>query len=73
VRHPVHSAICEREQPHYNICVIELEEQDGLRLCGNVLLVAPDDSNVGLPVRASFAPATDNPDVVLPVFQPAAE
>ena len=73
VRHRVHPAIREKEQTPYNICMIELEEQEGLRVCGNVLHVAPEDIRIDMPVQVSFAPATDNPDVVLPVFLPVAE
>ena len=40
VRHPVHSAIREKEQTPYNICLIELEEQDGLRVVSNILKIA---------------------------------
>ena len=70
VRHPVHPAIREREQTPYNICMIELEEQEGLRICSNVLQAAPEDIAIEMPVQATFIPAADNPDVVLPVFLP---
>ncbi len=73
VRHPVHPAIREREQTPYNICMIELEEQEGLRVCSNVLHVAPEDISVGMPVRVTFIPTLDDPDVVLPVFLPVSE
>ena len=73
VRHPVHPAIREREQTPYNICMIELEEQEGLRVCSNVLHMAPEDISIGTPVRVTFMPASDDPDVVLPVFLPASE
>ena len=73
VRHPVHPAIREREQTPYNICMIELEEQDGLRICSNVLRVAPEDITIDMPVQVTFVPAVDNPDVALPVFLPASE
>ena len=73
VRHPVHPAIREREQTPYNICMIELEEQEGLRICSNILQVAPEDISIGMPVRVTFAPAADDPEVVLPVFLPASE
>ena len=73
VRHPVHPAIREREQTPYNICMIELEEQEGLRVCSNVLHVAPEDISVDMPVRVSFIPTVDDPDVVLPVFVPVSE
>ena len=73
VRHPVHPAISEREQVPYNICMIELEEQEGLRLCSNVLNVAPEDIHIDMPVQVAFFPAVDNPEVALPVFLPSAE
>ena len=71
VRHPVHPAIAEKEQAPYNICMIELEEQEGLRICSNVLHVAPEDIHIDMPVQATFVPAVDDPEVVLPVFLPA--
>ena len=70
VRHPVHPAIAEKEQTPYNVCMIEMEEQEGLRLCSNVLNVAPEDIHIDMPVQVAFFPAADDPDVVLPVFLP---
>ena len=71
VRHPVHPAIAEKEQVPYNVCMIELEEQEGLRLCSNVLHVAPEDIHIDMPVQVTLIPAVDDPEVVLPVFLPA--
>ncbi len=73
VRHPVHPAIAEKEQVPYNVCMIELEEQEGLRICSNILSVAPEDIHIDMPVQVTFVPAVDVPDVVLPVFLPAPE
>ena len=73
VRHPVHPAIREKEQTPYNVCVIELEEQAGLRICSNVLHVSPEDVSIDMPVQAAFVPASDDPNVVLPVFIPVAQ
>ena len=70
VRHPVHPAIREKEQTPYNICMIELEEQEGLRVCSNVLNIPPEDIAIDMPVQVTFVPAADNPDIVLPVFLP---
>ena len=70
VRHPVHPAIREREQTPYNICMIELVEQEGLRICSNVLQVAPEDISIGMRVQATFIPAVDEPEVVLPTSLP---
>ena len=73
VRHPVHPAIYEKDQTPYNLCMIELEEQEGLRICSNVLNVSPDDVRIDMPVRVTFVPTVDEPDIVLPVFLPASE
>lgn len=70
VRHPVHRAIREKEQTPYNVCVIELEEQAGLRICSNVLNIAPEDISIDMPVQVAFVTAVDDPEVVLPVFVP---
>ena len=53
--------------------MIELEEQEGLRICSNVLHVAPEDISIEMPVQVTFMPAEDEPVVVLPVFLPAPE
>jgi len=73
VRHPVHSAIREKEQTPYNLCMIELEEQEGLRICSNLLHVPPEDIRIDMPVQVTFMPAVEEPEVVLPVFLPASE
>ena len=72
VRHPVHPAIAEKGQTPYNVCVIELEEQEGLRICSNVLHIAPEDICIDMPVRVTFMPTVDEPDLFLPVFLPDA-
>ncbi len=71
VRNPVHAAIRENDQVPYNICLIELEEQEGLRVCSNVLNIAPEDIYIDMPVQVTFMPAADEPDVVLPLFVPS--
>ena len=71
VRHPVHRALREREQVPYNICLIELDEQEGLRVLSNILNIAPEDIHIDMPVQVTFMPVTDDPDVVLPLFVPA--
>ena len=73
VRHPVHQAIQEKEQTPYNLCMIELEEQEGLRICSNILQVPPEDISIDMPVQVTFISAVDDPEVVLPVFLPAAD
>ena len=69
-RHPVHPAIREREQLPYNVCVIELEEQVGLRIGSNVLDIAPEDIYIGMPVEVTFMPSQDEPAVILAMFVP---
>ena len=71
VRNPVHPAIREKEQVPYNISLIELEEQEGLRVCSNVLNVAPEDIYVNMPVQVTFMPTVGEPNVVLPLFVPS--
>ena len=71
VRNPVHPAIRERAQVPYNISLIELEEQEGLRVCSNVLNIAPEDIYVDMPVQVTFMPTVDEPNVVLPLFVPS--
>jgi len=71
VRNPVHPSIREKEQVPYNICLIELEEQEGLRVCSNVLNIAPEDIYVDMPVKVTFMPTVEEPNVVLPLFVPS--
>ena len=71
VRHPTHRAIREREQVPYNICIIELDEQESLRIVSNVLNVAPEDIFTDMPVEVTFMATADDSNVVLPLFVPA--
>ena len=71
VRQPVHRALREKEQTPYNVCLIELEEQEWLRVLSNVLNIAPEDIHIDMPVEVTFMPTVDEPDVVLPLFVPA--
>ena len=71
VWNPVHPAIREKDQVPYNISLIELEEQEGLRVCSNVLNIAPEDIYVNMPVQVTFMPTVDEPNVVLPLFVPS--
>ena len=73
VRNPVHSAIREKDQLPYNISLIELEEQRGLRICSNVLNIAPEDIYIDMPVQVTFMPTVDEPEIVLPMFIPTPE
>ena len=70
VRAPVHKALREKEQTPYNICVVELDEQEELRVVSNVLNIAPEDIYIDMPVSVTFMPTVDDPNVVLPLFVP---
>ena len=55
-------------EPPYAVAIVELEEQDGLRLMTNVVGCPPDDVHIGMPVRVTFE---HHDDVWLPLFTPA--
>lgn len=71
VRAGAHPAIREKGQTPYNICLIELQDQEGLRIVSNVLSTAPEDIHIDMPVKVAFMPTADDPEVVLPLFVPA--
>ena len=53
--------------PPYVVAIVELEEQQGLRLTTNIYNCFPDDVQIGMAVEVVF----DNyDDVWLPMFQP---
>lgn len=52
----------------YVVALIELEEQDGLRLLTNIVDASPDDLQVGMAVEVTFE---DRGEIVLPQFRPA--
>ena len=54
-------------QPPFAVALIELDEQPGLRLASNVVDVAPEDLEIGLPVEVTFEKVAD--DVTLPLFK----
>ena len=54
--------------PPYAVAIVELEEQEGLRLMTNVVGCPPEDVRVGMPVRVTFE---HHDDVWLPLFTPA--
>lgn len=51
----------------YAVVLVELDEDPGLRLVGNVLDAAPEQVRIGLPVRVAFEELTD--EVTLPQWQ----
>jgi hypothetical protein len=57
------------ERVPYNIAIVELAEQPGLKLVSSIVDCDEDDLRVGMPVRVVFRQVTD--DVTLPHFAPA--
>jgi uncharacterized OB-fold protein len=52
-------------EPPFVVAIVELPEQEGLRLTTNILGVDPDDVYVGMPVEVRFE---HHDDVWIPVF-----
>jgi hypothetical protein len=52
----------------YVIAIVELVEQEGLRLMTNLTNCDPDAVDIGMPVRVAFE---DHGEVFVPVFEPA--
>lgn len=53
----------------YVIAIVELPEQDGLRLTTNIVDAAPDAVEIGMPVEVIFE---HHDDVWIPLFRPTA-
>jgi len=51
----------------YNISIVELVEQAGLRFTTNVVECPPEDVHIGMPVRVAFE---QHGEVFVPVFVP---
>lgn len=57
----------------YVIAIVELPEQEGLRLTTNVVGIAPEDLEIGMPMRVTFEHHPDpEGDVYIPLFEPDA-
>ena len=54
----------------YNIAIVELVEQEGLRFTTNVVNCPPEDVHIGMPVRAVFE---QHVQVFVPLFEPDPE
>jgi uncharacterized OB-fold protein len=52
----------------YAIAIVELEEQEGLRLTTNVVNCPAEEVRIGMPVRVVFE---QHDDVWVPLFEPA--
>jgi len=55
------------EEP-YVIALVQVEEQDDLRLTTNLVNVEPDEVRIGMPLRVVFE---DHDPVFVPLFEPA--
>jgi len=53
--------------PPYVVAIVELPEQEGLRLTTNLVGVEPEAVEIGLPVRVTFEQWED---VWIPLFEP---
>lgn len=53
--------------PPYVVAIVELPEQDSLRLTTNVVNCEPGDVKIGMPVRVVFE---ERDEVWLPLFEP---
>lgn len=56
-------------EPPFVVALIELAEQQGLRLISNIVGTAPDDVFIGMPVTVFFEQIADG--VTLPLFERA--
>jgi uncharacterized OB-fold protein len=54
--------------PPYVVAIVELAEQDDIRLPTNIVNCDPDTLHVGMPVRVLFE---QHGDVFVPIFEPA--
>jgi len=53
----------------YVIAIVEIEEQEGVRLMTNIVGCPPEDVTIGMPVEVVFE---QHEDVYMPLFQPVA-
>jgi len=54
----------------YNVVRVELEEQDGLLILGNVIGCHPDEISIDMPVKVTFEDVT--PEITMYYFEKAA-
>lgn len=66
VRHPVPRDVYADEVP-YVVALIALDE--GCRMTGNLIEIAPEDVRAGMPVEIVYNRVT--PEITLPAFRPA--
>jgi uncharacterized OB-fold protein len=66
-----HHAFNPAVPPPYTIAIIELAEQEDLRLAANIVDCEPDSITVGMPVAVRFeTQETSDGTVFIPVFAP---
>jgi uncharacterized OB-fold protein len=59
--------------PPYVIAIVQLEEQEDLRIAANIVDCEPDSVRIGMPVEVGFERQdVDDESVYVPVFAPAA-
>lgn len=54
----------------YVVAIVELPEQEGLRITTNLVDIAPDDVEFGMPVEVTFE---HHDDVWIPLFRPVTD
>ena len=57
--------------PPYLVAIVDIEEQDGLRLTTNLVGCDPADVEIGMPVRVRFEERDDG--IFIPLFEPDPE
>ena len=67
-----HQRVVPDLDPPYVIAIVELPEQEGLRLTTNIVGCEPDEVSFGMPVQVVFEEYPDSRgNVWLPFFEPA--
>ena len=57
--------------PPYVVAIVDIEEQEGLRLTTNLVGCEPDEVRIGMPVRVCFEEREEG--IFLPLFTPEDE
>jgi uncharacterized OB-fold protein len=57
--------------PPYVVAIVDIVEQEGLRLTTNIVGCAPEDVTIGMPVRVVFEARDEG--IYLPLFEPDPE
>lgn len=55
--------------PPYVVAIVEIEEQEGLRLTTNLVGCPPEEISIGMPLRVRFEARDEG--IYLPLFEPA--